>query len=200
MTKGYPMQKRNTLAIVIIGGLIVALSVWLRDTPTSSAGLQGMDEAVVSFRVQFGRQDREPRDWSGELAITGGEVVALRTGIRAPAIRFKAQPAGRSPHAPARTSSAEPGKKEATRLYQWRAMAVTVYDGKSWQEPAADINQSLPEELREYNDFPTLLADGAGRIRVSFRHRTLRIRDTHNNTPAHRAAWELFTTSYEGSG
>jgi hypothetical protein len=91
-------------------------------------------------------------------------------------------------------------KKEATRLYQWRGMAIAVYDGKSWQEPVADINQSLPEELRDYNDFPTLVADGTGRIRVFFRHRTLRIRDTHNNTPAHRAAWELFTTSYEGSG
>ncbi|MGH9845709.1 MAG: TolB family protein, partial [Blastocatellia bacterium] len=72
------MQRRNTLAIVIIGGLIVALWGWLRDTPTSSAALQGLDETVISFRVQFGRQDREPRDWSGTLAATGGEVIALR--------------------------------------------------------------------------------------------------------------------------
>jgi len=90
-------------------------------------------------------------------------------------------------------------KKEATRLYQWRGMAVAVYDGKTWQEPLADVNQSLPEELREYNDFPALVADGAGRVNLFFRHRTLRIRDVHNNTPAHRAAWEIFATTYEGA-
>ncbi len=89
-------------------------------------------------------------------------------------------------------------KKEATRLYQWRAMAVAVYAGGAWQEPAADINQSLPEELREYNDFPIVQADGAGRVWVFFRHRTLRMRDTHSNTPAHRAAWEIFGAAYDG--
>ncbi len=89
-------------------------------------------------------------------------------------------------------------KREATRLYQWRSMAVAVYAGGAWQEPLADLNQSLPEDLREYNDFPTLLADGSGRIWVFFRHRTLRIRDTPSNAPAHRAAWEIFGTACEG--
>ncbi len=89
-------------------------------------------------------------------------------------------------------------KKEATRLYQWRAIGVAVYADGVWREPAADINESLPADLREYNDFPVVQADGAGRVWVFFRHRTLKFRDAHNNTPAHRAAWELFATAYEG--
>lgn len=91
-------------------------------------------------------------------------------------------------------------KKEATRLYQWRSMGIAVYSGNTWQEPTADINKSLPEEFQEYNDLPVVQADGAGRIWVFFRHRTLRLRDTYDNTPAHRAAWEILGTAYDGEG
>jgi hypothetical protein len=89
-------------------------------------------------------------------------------------------------------------RKEATRLYQWRSIGVAVHDGAEWREPVADLNAALPFELREYNDFPLVQADPSGRMWLFFRHRTLRIRDTHNNTPAHRAAWEIFATAYEG--
>ena len=89
-------------------------------------------------------------------------------------------------------------KKEATRLYQWRSMAVAVYQNGTWQEPAADLMRSLPEDMREYNDFPVVEADPPGRVWVFFRHRLARFRDVHNNTPAHRAAWEIFGVAYEG--
>lgn len=52
-------------------------------------------------------------------------------------------------------------KREATRLYQWRTIGVAVHDGREWKEPAADVNQSLPDELREHNDFPLLQVDGS---------------------------------------
>jgi hypothetical protein len=90
-------------------------------------------------------------------------------------------------------------KREATRLYQWRAVAMAVYDRGGWQEPAAGFTESLPLELREYNDFPIVQADAAGRLWVFFRHRTARIADVHNNTPLHRAAWEIFGTAYDGA-
>jgi hypothetical protein len=90
-------------------------------------------------------------------------------------------------------------KRQGTRLYQSRWMGIAVYAGNSWQEPAADLNQSLPQDLRGYNDFPVVQADPSGRMWVFFRHRTLRIRDTPSDTPAHRAAWEIFAAAYEGN-
>jgi hypothetical protein len=89
-------------------------------------------------------------------------------------------------------------KKEATRLYQWRSMAVAVYQNGAWQEPAADLNASLPQTLREYNDFPIVQADPSGRVWLFFRHRLARLRDVPNNTPAHRAEWEIFGVTYQG--
>ena len=83
-------------------------------------------------------------------------------------------------------------KRQGTRLYQSRTMAVAVYDGKSWREPADDINARLGGEMATYNDFPMVQSDPTGRMWIFFRHRTLRIRDTASDTPAHRAAWELF--------
>ena len=69
-------------------------------------------------------------------------------------------------------------KRQGTRLYQWRAIGVAVGNGNTWQEPVTDINQSLPEDLQGYNDFPVLQLDPAGRVWIFFRHRSLRIRDT----------------------
>ncbi len=89
-------------------------------------------------------------------------------------------------------------KKEATRLYQSRSVAVAVWTPAGLMQPAADFDQSMPAGMRSYNDLPTLVADGAGRIWLFFRHRMLRIRDVHNNTPAHRAAWEVYASSYSG--
>ncbi len=90
-------------------------------------------------------------------------------------------------------------RKEATRLYQWRTMAVAVYEGGAWKEPVADVNRSLPADLQEYNDFPVIETDGAGRPWLFFRHRLSRIRDVHDNAPLHRAAWEIYGTSYDGA-
>jgi hypothetical protein len=89
-------------------------------------------------------------------------------------------------------------RKEGNRLYQWRSVAVAVYNGHGWDEPLEELDHVLPADLRGYNDLPVLQLDGAGRMWVFFRHRTLRIRDVPSNTPAHRAAWEIFGSAYEG--
>ena len=88
--------------------------------------------------------------------------------------------------------------RQGTRLYQDRWMALAVFDGGSWQEPVAEIEQSLPAELREYNDMPQLASDGKGRVWLLFRHRRPRILDVPSDAPMHRAAWEIFATTLEG--
>lgn len=88
--------------------------------------------------------------------------------------------------------------KQGTPLYNNRWMAVAIYDGSTWQEPVSAPETSVPEGMRDHNDLPVLQADTNGRVWLSFRHRTLRIQDMPFNTPAHRAAWEIYFTTYEG--
>lgn len=90
--------------------------------------------------------------------------------------------------------------RQSTALYRSRWMSVAVYNGSEWQEPAAALEPSLPEELRGYNDLPVLQTDGAGRVWLFFRHRTNRVRDTPATSVNHRALWEIWGVSYEGDG
>jgi hypothetical protein len=60
------------------------------------------------------------------------------------------------------------------------------------------VNTALPADLQTYNDFPVLHRAADGRMWLFFHHRTLRIRNVPSDTPAHRAAWEIFGASYEG--
>jgi hypothetical protein len=87
---------------------------------------------------------------------------------------------------------------QGTRLYEWRTIAVAVYDGANWQVPVSDINQALSGDLQEYNDFPQLYPDAEGRVWLFARHRILRIRDTQSEAPAHRASWETWATTLDG--
>ena len=89
-------------------------------------------------------------------------------------------------------------KKEATRLYESRWVGVGVYANGAWQETAADFNRSLPAGMRGYNDFPTLQFDASGRPWIFFRHRTAKFADIIANSPAHRAAWEIYGSAYDG--
>jgi hypothetical protein len=91
-------------------------------------------------------------------------------------------------------------KRQGTRLYQSRSVAVAVYSNGNWMEPAANFDASMPAELTGYNDLPQLQRDSAGRMWVFFRHRTLRIRDLPSGAPAHRAAWEIYGSAYQGNG
>lgn len=88
---------------------------------------------------------------------------------------------------------------QGTRLYAWRSIQVAVQGPNGWLEPTAAFDDSLPTELRGYNDFPKLHTDDDGRIWAFFRHRTLRIRDVYSAHEAHRASWEIYGTSFNGS-
>jgi hypothetical protein len=89
-------------------------------------------------------------------------------------------------------------KREGTPLYSWRTVNVAVLDGGQWKEPMSPFESSINQQLRGYNDVPMLASDGTGRMWLFFRHRFLRIQDLPSDTPAHRAAWEVFATAYEG--
>src|SRR5262249_3028184 len=89
-------------------------------------------------------------------------------------------------------------RKQGTRLYQSRRLAVAVVAENGIAEPVTAVEAGLPEELRRYNDGQTIVSDAAGRVWLLFRHRRLRIRDTPSDRPAHRAAWDLYATTYQG--
>lgn len=89
-------------------------------------------------------------------------------------------------------------RKQATSLYQSRWIGLAVRDGAEWKEPA-DVNQALPTPARDYNDYPSLAADGTGRIWLFFRHRNVKFRGVHPEAPSHRAAWEIHGVAFDGS-
>ncbi|MBI3680929.1 MAG: hypothetical protein HY235_11095 [Acidobacteria bacterium] len=89
-------------------------------------------------------------------------------------------------------------RKQGTTLYRDRWIGVAVHDGQGWKEPVQPLDRALPARLRGHNDLPVLAAGADGRVWLFFRHRFLRIRDTPSDTPAHRAAWEEYATTFEG--
>ncbi len=88
---------------------------------------------------------------------------------------------------------------EGTRLYEYRRLAVGVWDGTSWSVPATDINKALPDDYEpRYDDFPQLKRDADGRVWVFARQRLQRRRDTQSETPLHRACWEIWGSTLDG--
>ena len=89
---------------------------------------------------------------------------------------------------------------EGTRLYHYRRMRVAARDGRGgWRVPVADINDSLPAHMDDrHNDFPQLALDGRGRVWLFGRHRTIRQRDMPDETPLHRACWEIWGATLDG--
>ena len=90
-------------------------------------------------------------------------------------------------------------KMDGTPLYSDRWVNVAVLDGGAWKEPVQSLQTALPADLRDHNDLPSLVSDGAGRMWLFLRHRTLRVRNTPNDAAAHRAAWEIYGLAYEGN-
>src|SRR5262245_35115176 len=73
------MQRRTSYLLWAAAGILAA--VWLNH-PTSvvlsqSAGSHSVD-GVVSFRVRFGVNDTEPKQWDGSATVSNGELVGLR--------------------------------------------------------------------------------------------------------------------------
>ncbi len=88
--------------------------------------------------------------------------------------------------------------RPATQLYQTRRIGVAVYDEGGWKQPQRGFEQSLPEDLRGFNDFPRLRTDRDGRVWALFRHRHLRQREVPHTAASHRAAWETYATAFDG--
>ena len=89
---------------------------------------------------------------------------------------------------------------EGTLLYEGRQIRVAIQDGRGWREPVADINSSLSAHMDgRHNDFPQLTLDGEGRVWLFGRHRTIRQRDMPNETPLHRASWEIWGSTIDGN-
>ncbi len=88
---------------------------------------------------------------------------------------------------------------QGTRLYDYRRTRVAILDGADWKAPVGDINESLPEHIdNRHNDFPQLALDAEGRMWLFSRHRTIRQRDMPNETPLHRACWEIWGSTLDG--
>ena len=89
--------------------------------------------------------------------------------------------------------------EEGTRLYASRRIGIAVRDGSGWKQPAANINEQLPQDYEpRFDDFPKLALDGEGRVWVFGRQRLQRRRDTPGETPLHRASWEIWGTTLDG--
>ena len=89
---------------------------------------------------------------------------------------------------------------EGTLLYEFRRMRVAIQDGTGWRVPAADINESLSAHMdHRHNDFPQLTLDADGRVWLFGRHRTIRQRDMPDETPLHRACWEIWGSTLDGN-
>lgn len=89
-------------------------------------------------------------------------------------------------------------QKPATPLYDKRSIGLAVWQNGRWTEPPQGVEASLPAGLRGFNDNLQLRADPRGPVWLLFRHRFLRIPDTPPQTPAHRAAWEIYGTAWQG--
>ena len=88
--------------------------------------------------------------------------------------------------------------RPATQLYQSRWMSFAVYENGRWREPVTDLEQSLPRDLRSFNDFPRLQVDQDGGVWLHFRHRFLRQREVPKGAASHRAAWESYVARFDG--
>ncbi len=88
--------------------------------------------------------------------------------------------------------------RPATQLYQSRWIATAVYQAGEWRETTRSFEDSLPAELKGFNDFPRLRAGTDGRVWALFRHRHLRQREVPHTAASHRASWETYATAFDG--
>jgi hypothetical protein len=61
-----PRRRRQLYAVLAVTAMLGAV-----------VAFQPKQPATMHFRVVVGLRDKEPRDWSGQVSVSGGEVVAL---------------------------------------------------------------------------------------------------------------------------
>ncbi|HTP34714.1 MAG TPA: hypothetical protein VMJ75_21195 [Candidatus Acidoferrales bacterium] len=83
-----------------------------------------------------------------------------------------------------------------TTLYADRHPRVAVLENGKWSEPA-DPRGAMPKRYDRYAEGPQLACDGAGRIWMALRVRTM---TAMNRTDfwANNGRWDMFLTAYEG--
>ncbi len=171
--------------------------------PAVAAGLNG-EVHIAWDSYDSGNYDVMLRTWDGERWAAAATAIA-DTPLYEAHVALAVDPQNRL-WAAWNESGLNWGKDtgfllpvEGTLLYAYRFVRVAVLDGNTWKEPAADINAAMPTHIdRTHNDFPQLAVDPEGRVWVFGRHRTIRQRDMPNETPLHRAAWEIWASTLDG--
>ncbi len=87
-------------------------------------------------------------------------------------------------------------RQETSRLYASRDVRVRCLVDGSWQDPAADLHDVLPADMREYIELPQLQTDPDGRVWLAFRHRTCR--RPREDGWAIQGRWDVFATAFLG--
>jgi hypothetical protein len=83
------------------------------------------------------------------------------------------------------------------RLYHSRAVRIRCLADGKWLEPAAPFAAMLSSDMKEFNELPQLQYDNAGRMWLTFRHRTARI--PRADDWAAQGRWDVFATAYLGN-
>ena len=171
--------------------------------PVVAAGRRG-EIHIAWDSYDSGNYDVMLRTWDGERWAAGVEPIA-NTPLYEAHVALAVDPQNRL-WAAWNESGLNWGKDtgfllpvEGTLLYEYRLVRVAVRDGIAWQEPAADINSAMPAHIDwRHNDFPQLAVDPEGRVWLFGRHRTIRQRDMPDQTPLHRAAWQIWASTLDG--
>src|SRR5436305_10336116 len=64
------MSARSRRLLAAVAGLVVIC--------VTAAALHQQEPTRHTFRIVLGLNDQKPADWSGQLSVSGGEVVLLR--------------------------------------------------------------------------------------------------------------------------
>ncbi len=83
-------------------------------------------------------------------------------------------------------------------LYQRRQIRMAVWHEGQLFEPAQQLADTLPDDLHNFYELPTLAAEVSGRIWAFFRHRTNYEVNNPARVPSHYALWDIYASSYEG--
>ncbi len=83
----------------------------------------------------------------------------------------------------------------ATPLHQQRALRVAVWDSGQWREPEPLLSSALPAAMRQNAEHPQLLFDGAGALRMIYRHWTRQ----QSRSIGSGMMWENYEVAFDGA-
>ena len=83
----------------------------------------------------------------------------------------------------------------ATPLHQQRALRVAVWDSGQWREPEPRLSSALPAAMRQNAEHPQMAFDGAGALRMIFRHWTRQ----QSRSIGSGMMWENYEVAFDGA-